>query len=265
MVDQSEVELVSPGAEGLVEQGIPPYIPKLICSNTTDLQGECSSPKAAPVAQTPAAPPVAPSVASPVAPPVAAVPPASTAATPPVLPVKKTPPPVQSGTPKVSGKSNAPLIITLSAVGAAIIIASIVVCINVLSPKKSNENFGGEMDCFELGDGPAFQECIEEMEKKGYLENTDDETDTDSGVSLVEMFAKVSNVEVTQSELRNYSKEELRIIRNSIFAKHGYIFKSDDLKTYFSQFNWYTPMYADVSNMLSPIERKNISTIKALE
>ncbi|WP_078775722.1 YARHG domain-containing protein [Fibrobacter intestinalis] len=29
------------------------------------------------------------------------------------------------------------------------------------------------------------------------------------------------------------------ILRNSIFARHGYIFKSEDLKAYFSKFNWY--------------------------
>lgn len=37
------------------------------------------------------------------------------------------------------------------------------------------------------------------------------------------------------------TKNTLRIIRNTIYAQHGYIFKSTDLKERFSQFDWYMP------------------------
>lgn len=66
-------------------------------------------------------------------------------------------------------------------------------------------------------------------------------------------------------ELIGYSKEELRIMRNWIFARHGYAFKSRDLQIYFSQFDWYQPQYADVSYMLTDIEKKNIELIKRYE
>lgn len=35
------------------------------------------------------------------------------------------------------------------------------------------------------------------------------------------------------------SKESLRLLRNIIYAKHGYKFKSEDLKIIFEKFNWY--------------------------
>jgi hypothetical protein len=38
-----------------------------------------------------------------------------------------------------------------------------------------------------------------------------------------------------------YSKETLKILRNTIYAQHGYSFYSKDLKDYFSQFEWYIP------------------------
>lgn len=38
-----------------------------------------------------------------------------------------------------------------------------------------------------------------------------------------------------------YTKEELRLMRNTIYAQYGYDFKSADLKKYFSQFAWYMP------------------------
>lgn len=39
----------------------------------------------------------------------------------------------------------------------------------------------------------------------------------------------------------DYSKKELRLLRNTIYAQHNYSFKAKDLKTYFSQFEWYMP------------------------
>jgi YARHG domain-containing protein len=39
----------------------------------------------------------------------------------------------------------------------------------------------------------------------------------------------------------DYSKVELRILRNTIYAQYGYDFNSPDLKEYFSQFAWYMP------------------------
>ena len=36
-------------------------------------------------------------------------------------------------------------------------------------------------------------------------------------------------------------KEQLRYLRNLIYARHGYIFKNNELKTYFKNFSWYKP------------------------
>jgi len=40
---------------------------------------------------------------------------------------------------------------------------------------------------------------------------------------------------------RAYSKNELRLLKNSVYAQYGYAFKSKDLLDYFSQFDWYLP------------------------
>jgi hypothetical protein len=68
---------------------------------------------------------------------------------------------------------------------------------------------------------------------------------------------------LSKDELAIYSPAELRLIRNEIFARHGYIFKFEDLNRYFSQQSWYQPSTADVS--LSSIEAKNVHLLKALE
>ena len=70
---------------------------------------------------------------------------------------------------------------------------------------------------------------------------------------------------IDSSDLAGLSKDELRILRNAIFAINGYRFKSNDLAEYFSQFDWYTPMYSDVTSRLSQTEKNNIALIKRLE
>jgi hypothetical protein len=70
---------------------------------------------------------------------------------------------------------------------------------------------------------------------------------------------------LTASELQGLSKYDLRIMRNEIFGRHGYIFKSDDLKEHFRNQSWYTPKYSDVNSMLTDIEKKNIEFIKSHE
>lgn len=71
--------------------------------------------------------------------------------------------------------------------------------------------------------------------------------------------------EATDSDLRGVPKSELRIMRNWIFARHGYIFQSEDLQQYFGRFSWYYPQYKDVNSQLSPTELTNIAKIKQYE
>jgi YARHG domain len=61
----------------------------------------------------------------------------------------------------------------------------------------------------------------------------------------------------------NFSKAEWRLIRNEIFARYGYRFKSPDLIAYFSAQPWYTPRYDDVSDKLTDLERINIELLNS--
>lgn len=70
---------------------------------------------------------------------------------------------------------------------------------------------------------------------------------------------------VTYDDIAGVSGSRLRIMRNYIFAKHGYKFKSKDLQQYFAQYSWYTPLYSDVYNSLSSVEKHNVDFIKSYE
>lgn len=61
------------------------------------------------------------------------------------------------------------------------------------------------------------------------------------------------------------SKSELRLARNEIFARHGYRFKSADLKQYFEKQPWYKPLYDNVDDKLTEIEKFNIKVLQLEE
>lgn len=76
------------------------------------------------------------------------------------------------------------------------------------------------------------------------------------------------NRKLTMNDLYGYDCYDLRILRNSIFAYHGYIFQSDDLRWYFNQCPWYRPRYSSQSKvlgMMSKTEKANIELIKKRE
>ena len=73
---------------------------------------------------------------------------------------------------------------------------------------------------------------------------------------------------LSDDDLYGFTKEELRIARNEIMARHGRKFSSEDLTSYFNGCSWYNPVYDPDSfntSMLSDIENANINFIKSFE
>ncbi|KAA1244033.1 YARHG domain-containing protein [Aquimarina sp. RZ0] len=69
---------------------------------------------------------------------------------------------------------------------------------------------------------------------------------------------------LSEEVLKTKNKEELRLIRNEVFARKGYVFKSEDLNTYYKTKSWYTPN-TSVKVTLSDEEQNYIDKIKTLE
>lgn len=78
-------------------------------------------------------------------------------------------------------------------------------------------------------------------------------------------YAFASERLLTEDDLAGMTGRDLKIMRNEIFARHGYIFKTEDMKAHFNSQPWYEGRYDDVSSMLSDIEIKNVSFIKKHE
>ena len=67
------------------------------------------------------------------------------------------------------------------------------------------------------------------------------------------------------TDVANMRQEELRIMRNEMYARHGYSFKLKDMRQHFDSQDWYMPMSTDVSTQLTEIEKKNHDLIKRYE
>jgi hypothetical protein len=51
------------------------------------------------------------------------------------------------------------------------------------------------------------------------------------------------NYRLLETELSQKSERELNLIRNEIFARHGYIFEDSEYRDYFNNKSWYSPKY----------------------
>ena len=71
--------------------------------------------------------------------------------------------------------------------------------------------------------------------------------------------------QLTVEQLSDFSRRDLRLIRNLIYARHGRPFKSELLKTYFSTLDWYKedPKYSDAR--LTPLDKRNINVVRSVE
>lgn len=85
------------------------------------------------------------------------------------------------------------------------------------------------------------------------------------GGKVTDDYSWLSTRLATESDVTGKSKQEIRILRNAIFARHGYKFKDKSLQQHFSKFSWYKPQYADVSGQLNSIEQKNVSFLRSHE
>jgi hypothetical protein len=67
------------------------------------------------------------------------------------------------------------------------------------------------------------------------------------------------------AELRALSLRDLRLLRNTIYARRGRPFKSEVLRDHFAQMTWYKvePSYTD--KLLSKNDQRNIALIKSVE
>ncbi|PQM27041.1 hypothetical protein CVO77_18955 [Sphingopyxis lindanitolerans] len=65
------------------------------------------------------------------------------------------------------------------------------------------------------------------------------------------------------ADVAGLSRQQARLARNEIFARHGLRFKDPSLQAYFGQFSWYQPTSDSVE--LSAVEKANVALLQSAE
>jgi YARHG domain/zinc-ribbon domain len=95
--------------------------------------------------------------------------------------------------------------------------------------------------------------------------STEEKSHESSNLSSSDHILPVSDKRVmSEEDIANLTKGQLRLARNEIYARHGYVFKSQDLQKYFSSKSWYHPD-PSFDGSLNEVEKENVDFIKARE
>jgi YARHG domain len=77
------------------------------------------------------------------------------------------------------------------------------------------------------------------------------------------IFPQSADQPLSPADLAGLSVARIRIARNEIYARHGFIFRSPDLEQYFARYQWYRPAVSQIS--LSPVEQQNVALLQQAE
>ena len=78
-------------------------------------------------------------------------------------------------------------------------------------------------------------------------------------------WPEASQRQLKTADVENLAADELALMRNEIFARHGYCFAKKNLRQQFENESWYVPNTVDIKGYLTDIEKKNIALIKRYE
>jgi hypothetical protein len=107
----------------------------------------------------------------------------------------------------------------------------------------------------------------EEARKQEEAKKQEEEKKKEQSSSGDHAISYSSSHRLTEEELKGVSNNHLQMAINEIYARHGYKFKSDDIRKYFQQYSWYKPDETDmnkVSGRLNSTEKANVELMSAM-
>lgn len=111
---------------------------------------------------------------------------------------------------------------------------------------------------------PAAKNDTAPLTGKTVTTNTERSPSLTNGYASVE--EKVANGDLlTVNDLTGLSAADLKLLRNTIFARHGRLFTTPELQRYFSNKSWYAPRGDYSDEDLSSNDRDNRNLILAAE
>lgn len=167
------------------------------------------------------------------------------------------------------------IILLICLIAAAVLIESLLII--AITPRSDGyeecdfEDMGCTTDeeyDYYMGSGSSATEAF------GYEDENENENEEESDVDISQGSTSSGPIDIkvlttrrlTEEDIAGMTREELRIARNEVYARHGYIFKSEDLREYFGSKSWYQPMNSEVTSLsLNEFEQYNVDFIKRYE
>ncbi|UEG49146.1 YARHG domain-containing protein [Ferruginibacter lapsinanis] len=107
---------------------------------------------------------------------------------------------------------------------------------------------------------------LSKMSKEEREEFYEFEEDTHFASATKKIYLiNASSTLLTENDLTNLNRGDLFIIRNTIYARHGYSFKSRPLRVFFDRQSWYIPVSTDIKATFTDTEKKNITLLLKYE
>ena len=133
-----------------------------------------------------------------------------------------------------------------------------------------DDTSGYHWNSFVKGIGAGFDtmnEDLQSLRKKWYLIEWNGYMNGWHYKASSEAVQKLNSSQnrLKSSDLENLSQEDLLVLRNSIYARHGYSFKDFKLQVYFMKQPWYLPIYSNIQTKFSKREMQNIELILRYE
>lgn len=117
--------------------------------------------------------------------------------------------------------------------------------------------------------GPLYG--TQKMEVEQWTDEETGETEyweTEIGESLSSAVGDLnaSTQKLTAKQVENLALGDLEVIRNTIFARHGYSFKNRKMREFFDhRVSWYMPISTDIRDEITELEWANIDLLKRYE
>lgn len=117
----------------------------------------------------------------------------------------------------------------------------------ILKPSVKKQNIEQQKVEEEHSEDVSYSKDVENFTiQQKNTANTDNEKEQklDSKENILDseyIFEDSNSRFLDRSELEGLSKKELRLARNELYARHGFIFGKKDLQDYFGSKSWYDP------------------------
>lgn len=95
--------------------------------------------------------------------------------------------------------------------------------------------------------------------------SSEDSDYTDEKIPKDAFLFPSDSVLITDEKLESLDDKTIDLIKNEIYARHGYIFTDRALKKYFETFSWYKPNDDYSPKLLNQTEKANLKIIKKFQ